>query len=413
MTTFKEKFKKKIELLSWTSDEKQQNANSCYEIMIHKLCNEKCLFCSQDHERRLSAIMPSDADIFHRILLWKKQWYWMLWFTWGEPLIHPNILKYVKFASKIWFNLIRVQTNGVMLWYPWFAKKCIDAGVTYFKISVHHYKSEIHDYLVWLPWALNNVLKWIEEIQKYWWRIWINIVLTKQNYKDLVDFFNFFFNKWITDYVMIFPLYEWSMYEQADIVGLKYSDAIPEIIKVLKIFDKAWLKRPLVLNIPLCMMPWYETAIIQTFNWTAVLNLDWTKSNIDENKDVWKKRIKHCSTCKYNKICFGIDKTYCKLFWLDEFECLPTQTELNYIYNKFNDFTLKKSFFTEDEKCILELFKKKNPLTVNDIITLKDDIQICKDCDSLNKIISTMEILVKKWLVNKQLVNWKIIFIKN
>jgi hypothetical protein len=34
----------------------------------------------------------------------------------------------------------------------------------------------------------------------------------------------------------------------------------------------------------MCLFPEYENSIIQTFNGTAVLNLDGSKTNIDDNK---------------------------------------------------------------------------------------------------------------------------------
>lgn len=396
------------EILSWTKDKKEIYKNSCYEVMVHKLCNEKCFFCSQDHESRTKAEKPNDNEIYKRILFWAKQWYWMLGFTWWEPLTHPNIMKYIKFGRKAWFNYVRVQTNWVMLWKPWFADKCVDAWATLFKLSVHHYKPEIHDYLVWLPWALDKVIYWIKELKKKWSRIWINIVLTKQNYKDLPDILLYYLDLWITVFVVIFPLYENSMKDEAKLVWFKFTDTIPYIVKSLHIFDKLWLKRPLVLNMPMCLLPWYESAIIQTFNWTAVLNLDWSKTNIDDNKAWWKKRVKICKDCKHNKICFWVDEEYIKNWWESEFESKMENIDLSFSLDELN----LKEYFTEDELCFLEILNVKDKVWVEDIIKIKDKIQICQDCDSLNKIISTWDLLVKKWYIKKELVKWKIIFSK-
>jgi len=35
------------ELISGTTDKKEQYKNSCYEVMVHKLCNEKCFFVAK------------------------------------------------------------------------------------------------------------------------------------------------------------------------------------------------------------------------------------------------------------------------------------------------------------------------------------------------------------------------------
>gem|GEM_PF-3807382 len=44
------------------------------------------------------------------------------------------------------------------------------------------------------------------------------------------------------------------MYDERNKVGFKFSDAIPFVLKSLKIFDKFGLRRPLVLNLPMCLL---------------------------------------------------------------------------------------------------------------------------------------------------------------
>lgn len=396
------------ELISGTTDKKEQYKNSCYEVMVHKLCNEKCFFCSQDHASRTTAIKPDDKDIYNRILFWARQWYGMLGFTWWEPLIHRHILKYIRFWRKAWFNFVRIQTNWVMLWKDNFVKDCIQAGATLFKLSIHSHKSEIHDWLVWLPGALKKCEDGIRSIRKYGWRIGINIVLTEQNYRDLPEFLLHFLNLWVTSFVIIFPLYEHSMFDEREKVWFKFSDATPYVVKSLKIFDKLSLRRPLVLNLPMCLLPGYEGAIIQTFNGTAILNLDGAKINIDDNKAWGKLRVPTCNECEHKKICFGVDEWYIEQWWEWEF-----QTRLDSIPGDTNvdDITFQE-YFTEDEMCFFELLKKKSPLTIDDILLMKDDVQICKDCDSMNKIISTWDSLERKGFIKKTLVWGKVIYNK-
>jgi len=393
-------------ILAGTDSKKDQYRSSCYEVMVHKLCQEKCFFCSQDHASRTTDIKPDDLDIYKRIMYGAKKWYGMLGFTGGEPLIHKRILHYIKFAKKAGFTFIRIQTNGVRLWDEWFADACVDAGATLFKFSIHHYKAEIHDYLVGLPGAFNKVEKWIERLRARGARIGINIVLTKQNYEDLPDFLLYFLERGVTTFVIIYPLYENSMDDEAKKVGFKFSDTIPYIVKSLQIFDKLWLKRPLILNLPMCLLPGYENAIIQTFNGTAVLNLDGSKTNIDDNKAWWKQRVKICDGCEHNKICFWVDEKYIRHWWQSEFQQRPEV--IDYTFD-FDELKMKR-YFTEDELCFFEILNIQKKVTVDDIMELKDGIQICQDCDSLNKIISTGESLIKKGYIKKKMIEGKVVY---
>jgi hypothetical protein len=210
----------------------------------------------------------------------------------------------------------------------------------------------------------------------------------------------YYLDMWVSSFVIIFPLYENSMKDEAKVIWFRFSDAIEEVVKTLHIFDKLWLKRPLILNLPMCLLPWYEDAIIQTFNWTAVLNIDGTKSNIDDNKAFWKKRVKLCKDCEYNKICFWVDEEYINFWWEEEFQ--EKKEKLNYNFS-FDNLNIKK-YFTNDELCLIEILKFKNNITIKEIAQLKDEFQICKDCDSMEKIWEVEKRLLFKWII---FVKWK------
>ena len=77
----------------------------------------------------------------------------------------------------------------------------------------------------------------------------------------------------------------------------------------------------------------------------------------------------------------------------------------------FNLWELElNKYFTEDEVCFIEILSVKNKVSVEDIMELKKDIQICQDCDSLNKIISTWEQLISKGIIRKSMINWKVFY---
>jgi len=141
-------------------NKKSKNWSTCYEVVVNNSCNTRCIFCSQKHSSKDSDLWINEKIIYNNILYWFNNEYWMLWFTWWEPLFDKNIINYVKFWKKAWFRFIRVQTNWIMLNNTNFVKKLVDAGVTYFKVSVHSIFPDVHDYLVWMSWAYSKVLEW-------------------------------------------------------------------------------------------------------------------------------------------------------------------------------------------------------------------------------------------------------------
>ena len=386
----------------------QEKVDICFEIVLHMNCNARCLFCSQDHDHRKLSKIPKSEDIYRRILYWARKWYWLLWFTWWDPLIHPKLFEYIKFAQKAWFIYIRLQTNWILLEDLSFVKKCIKSWVTHFKLSIHHYTPKVHDYLVWVPWAFWMSLQWIKNIRQLWWRIEMNIVITKSNYKSLLEYILYFRKYWITKFVLIFPLYENSMNKEASTIWVKFTDVREALIKTFQFSEHIWLTKLLLMNYPICLLPWYEDYIINTFNFSTVAGVSGSKIVLDNNKAFGKERIKLCKWCEYSQTCHGVDKNYLTIHGNSEF--LNKGVELKKKYS-FRDLTVN-NILTEDEICFLEILKKQEMVSIDDIVKIKNEIQICKDCDSLNKILSTAELLIRKDLIFKKYDGNRVLFMK-
>ncbi len=376
--------------------QKKDNTSTCYEIMLHLACNARCLFCSQSHEQRSFSL--DEKQVYKSMLLWAKQKYGMLWFTGWEPLIHPKIIDYIRFAKKVGFEYIRVQTNGISLYKESFVKKLVNAGVTLFKISAHSHIEKIHDQLVWIPWAFNKLITWIDNVKALGARLWVNLVVTKHNYSQLSDTILFFLEKWITDFVIILPVYENNMLKEWQNIGVRFIETRSELMKIMKMFDILFLKRPLILNFPLCLWETFQNNIISWYNWTVVTDVNGSQNVIDDSKWSGKKRIALCKNCKHKDICLWVDENYLSLFWENEFINIPKEEYGEYDFSHID----ASKFLTEDEICFLEILKIKNPATIDDILEIKDQIQICKDCDSVNKIIATGNILVDKWIIKRE-----------
>ena len=62
----------------------------------------------------------------------------------GEPTIHPDFLKAVKYARDLGFD-VTVASNGRMLSYDKIASKIKELGVMEMRISVYGHDAETHD----------------------------------------------------------------------------------------------------------------------------------------------------------------------------------------------------------------------------------------------------------------------------
>src|SRR4030065_1772544 len=101
------------------------------DIKVGFQCNNHCLFCVQGRKREAVAFKKiGDIENFVReaAISGKKE----VVLTGGEPTLHPDFLRIVRFSKENNFKNIQVQTNGRMFAYRDFCRQTIQAGATEF-----------------------------------------------------------------------------------------------------------------------------------------------------------------------------------------------------------------------------------------------------------------------------------------
>lgn len=290
----------------------------CYTLRLHELCNEKCLFCFQKDEDRIKSKKLTDSEVYKGIIFAYKKWYKVIEFTWWEPLIHKNILKYISFAKKIWFEYIYLQTNWLRLWDDLFATECFKKWANIYYFSMHHVVPDVHDYLVWVKWAFEKSNYWINKLLSLWAFVWIHLVINKYNYKNLKEIIIYFLKNWVSDFVILFPEISWNMLREINNVWVKYSDVIPYVIELLDLFS--WLKwRYIQLwNFPICLLKWYEKYIIKNIN-VQIMNNTWDNLLYIDDRKKHSYLLEKCKKCEYIDECLGVEKLYIDYYWEKEF----------------------------------------------------------------------------------------------
>ena len=128
-----------------------------------------------------------------------KGTYNLIRFTGGEPLLHKNIINYIKKSHDTGYQT-SIITNGYLL--PNFGQKLVDAGLDQVIISIDGSKPEIHDKLRGLKSGLERIKKGIEIMREQNPNIMLraNTVVSPYNIADMVDLHNMLdelhFNSW-------------------------------------------------------------------------------------------------------------------------------------------------------------------------------------------------------------------------
>ena len=155
------------------------------EVYITNRCNQNCLFCSADVNSSVCYIKEDKLKNIIEILKELSLFSDSIKITGGEPTIRKDFLEIVKFAKKIGFQKIIIESNGQSFSNFVFAQKTIEAGANDFFISFHGYNKKLHDLLTQSPGSFLRTKQGIINLKKLNQRVRVNVVINTKNYKNL------------------------------------------------------------------------------------------------------------------------------------------------------------------------------------------------------------------------------------
>lgn len=290
------------------------------DVKVWFACNNMCSFCVQWDKR--TKYPPRSLDEIKKILDDEyKNWSRGLVFTWWEPTVHKNLTEAIEYAKKLWYEQIQIQSNWRNFEKLDYVKELINAWVTEFWPSIHWFKKETHDKLVWAKWAWEQVIKGLINLKNLKQYVVINSVVTKANYKEIPELASLLVKLWVNQFQFAFVHILGSADKNKDTVVPKKSEAIPYIKKWLDIWKTAWVIC-MTEALPFCLMQWYEWAIAE-YNFmpeTTVVDAEYrTESYADYRWNEWKAKREECKKCSKYKICEWPWKEYPLIYWWDEF----------------------------------------------------------------------------------------------
>lgn len=301
------------------SNKLKREDRELFELLVGYSCNTSCLFCSLDQEKR--AMQSSTKELLSSIFKAKKEGFRYLGIGGGEPTIRKDLPILIKFAKQLNFDIVRIETNGLMLSNFAYCQKLAEAGLDFVKISIHGHNSKIHDALTQVAGSFEKTLQAVNNLHKLNVRVEINTVINKLNYKHYSEFVKFFSNLGVGSYCLIYPLYTGKMKENAKSIGVSMKKVAPFIGKALDLVDEMELDKGIIFNIPPCILPKHIDKIVDLspFN-TKVVSPGQVVESADYTRIQAKIQIEACKKCKYQKDCEGLWHDYVEIFGNSEIE---------------------------------------------------------------------------------------------
>jgi radical SAM protein with 4Fe4S-binding SPASM domain len=292
------------------------------DLKIGFSCNNYCRFCIQGNKRDKYPD-KSTKEIKATLEKSRKEAEGVV-FTGGEPAFRPkSLLEWVKYAKKIGYKSIQIQTNGRMFAYKDYCQSIIEAGANEFSPAIHGSNPQIHDYLTRAPGSWKQTVQGIKNLKSLGQYVLTNSVICKPNYKDLPNLAKLLVNLKVDQFQLAFVHINEIIAHDKKLIEEtipRYLEVEPYVKKGLRIGINAGIN-VMTEAIPFCFMKGYENYIAEKIiPETHVFDANFEVKNYSKyRKTQGKAKGPNCKKCKYYNICEGAWKEYPQIFGWDEF----------------------------------------------------------------------------------------------
>jgi MoaA/NifB/PqqE/SkfB family radical SAM enzyme len=328
-------------------------------ITISYLCNNFCKFCFQNESDR--NINHSYDTIIKKIDSVISDELETLILSGGEPTIHKDILKLIKYCKEKKVKNIQVISNGRMFSNLEFVKKAKNAGLSEVTVSIHGYK-KVHDDLVCVKGAYSQAYKAVENLISQNIITSIDYSLFKSNISCLEQFTKEVTQKFGNKIVAINyigSVRAGRFIENEDELYIhpkEYENKLKSAIDICKKNNvKVW-----VLNIPLKYLENYESYAQDIEKFDEEARTKYLKFHDRVTPICFNE--KSCLTCNLRTICQNLVMIQDKISKKESFDYLVLDE-----INNYNENTIRN--YKEKIDCLVD------KLNFNDIYIPVEKIQ--------------------------------------
>lgn len=347
-------------------------------LMITYNCNNNCIFCLQggSHNKEIPF-----KEVKKRLNEAKKNGINKVVLTGGEPTIHSDFIKIIRFSNTLGFNEIQCITNGRSFSIKSFLIKCLKSGLTEITLSIHDIRKEVYEKITNVDNSYKQLKKAINNISifkdKFNLTVSLNIAIFKTNYDYLPKMISVLVEEmgFEGDVNLMGIEPRGNALKNKDSLFIDYQKSEKKVLDSLEILERnnivTW-----VLRIPLMYLSGYEylKQDREKLNELSQSNKNLFNSNhLIPSCYGWK-----CEYCELRQVCntLKLSKTTSR------------EEKLNSTYIKIDDSNINTSKLLE----IINYYSDKGFISFELNINLFNKIIELKEKDKLSELFSKINI---------------------
>ena len=176
-------------------------ARRTLELALDYRCNLRCLGCRACQGDATGArLAPERAAALLREGFQRGAR--AAWFGGGEPTLRDDLLALVKRARQLGYAQVVVQTNGVRLAYPAYARALVAAGVTEVRVNAKSARPGAHDALTACPGSHALLVQALENLAGLGMAVAGDVLLTRETAPHLDETLAFFADRGVTRFAL-------------------------------------------------------------------------------------------------------------------------------------------------------------------------------------------------------------------
>ncbi|MBR57703.1 MAG: hypothetical protein CMH54_06545 [Myxococcales bacterium] len=162
---------------------------SWLEISADYSCNNRCIGC-------YSVLDTNDGmdtrEAFEVLQMGRRRGARNLWMGGGEPTLRRDLTKILAQARRLGYERIKLQTNGMLLAYPAYLNKCVEAGLTEINFAIKGVNAQSHDRLTRTPGCFDLMVKGMEEAARADLFMEGDILVYRSNMDEIPEMIRFY-----------------------------------------------------------------------------------------------------------------------------------------------------------------------------------------------------------------------------